>query len=170
MTSPSNDDPLFLPGGGIRPESMEDGTRSALVQALTHTRRTCWESVRTPHLFMGLLAVPDRSLRDWCRRFGADPQQLLGEFENFFHNERVDPPPPLHLNREFLSDNAIRTLRDAQRRAFDDNRRLVAPYDILVSILASPAGIVAECFERIGIAPKRLLELAILTASIQPRS
>ena len=54
-----NVDDIFLPSGRLRPDILDEATARVLREALTHTRATNWDSVRTPHLFMGLLAAPD---------------------------------------------------------------------------------------------------------------
>jgi ATP-dependent Clp protease ATP-binding subunit ClpA len=66
------------------------------------------------------------------------------------------------LNREFLSDNVIRLLREAYARALDHDRRKVTPMDLLITLLTANNSIVAECFERIGVTAAKLTELAVL--------
>ena len=68
----------------------------------------------------------------------------------------------LVLNREFLSDNVIRLLRDSYVRALDHHRRAISPMDLLISLLTASNSIVAECFERIGVTAAKLTELAVL--------
>jgi ATP-dependent Clp protease ATP-binding subunit ClpA len=155
-------DDVFLPTGQLRPEVFSNPSHHVLAEALAHAQRTRWETIRTPHLFMGLLSVSDRGVREWCRDLGADLRALLGQFETFFRTDRPIPHPCPRLNREFISDNAIRVLRDAQARCTYSGRRQIAPLDLLVSLLVVPTSIVTECFERIGYAPGRLVELAIL--------
>jgi len=52
-------------------------------------------------------------VRDWGKRLGADLPRLLGQFQELFHQEEGEAEGVLVLNREFLSDNVIRLLRDA---------------------------------------------------------
>src|SRR5262245_27497368 len=52
-----SDDDIFLPSGQLRPDAVDDATAQALDEALCFTRATNWDSVRTPHLFMGMLAA-----------------------------------------------------------------------------------------------------------------
>ena len=104
-------DDVFLPGGRCgelltRPAA--DALRSRC--AWPGTR---WDSVRSPHVFMGLLAVPDPGVRNWGDRLGADLARLLGQFQELFHQEEGEDEAVLVLNREFLSDNVIRLLREA---------------------------------------------------------
>src|SRR5581483_5420915 len=119
-------------------------------------------SVRSPHIFMGLLASPDPGVRTWGERLGADLGRLLDQFQELFHQEEGDSDNLLVLNREFLSDNVIRLLREAHSRAFDHGRGAVTPMDLLISLLTASNSIVAECFERIGVTAAKLTELAVL--------
>jgi ATP-dependent Clp protease ATP-binding subunit ClpA len=155
-------DDIFLPGGQLRPGILCDAATEALQEALRLTRETRWDSVRSPHVFMGLLAVPDDSVRNWGRRLQADLPKLLGQFQELFHQEEGDERAPLSLNREFLSDNVIRLLREAANRAHDHGRNQITPMDLLISLLTAANSIVAECFERIGVTAAKLTELAVI--------
>jgi ATP-dependent Clp protease ATP-binding subunit ClpA len=134
-----------------------------LSEALKLARETRWDSVRSPHIFMGLLAVPDPAVRTWGDRLGADLNRLLGQFQELFHQEEGAHGALLVLNREFLSDNVIRLLREAYARALDRNRTSVTPMDLLITLLTTSNSIVAECFERSNIATAaKLTEWAVL--------
>ena len=155
-------DDIFLPGGRLRFELMTDPAAEALRAGIRLARETRWESVRSPHVFMGLLAMPDAGVQAWGQRLGADLPKLLGQFQELFHQEEGACDPTLALNREFLSDNVIRLLRDAYMRARDNGRRRVTPMDLLISLLTAQNSIVAECFERIGVTAAKLTELAVI--------
>jgi ATP-dependent Clp protease ATP-binding subunit ClpA len=155
-------DDIFLPGGRLRPGVMTDAATEALQESLRLARETRWDSVRSPHVFMGLLAVPDDSVRNWGRRLQADLPRLLSQFQELFHQDEGDAEAPLGLNREFLSDNVIRLLREAANRAHDHGRSQVTPMDLLISLLTASNSIVAECFERIGVTAAKLTELAVI--------
>ena len=155
-------DAVFLPGGQVRLELLEDTALQALQQSLRMARETRWDSVRSPHVFMGLLAAPDAGVRCWGDRLGADLPKLLGQFQELFHQEEGEPETVLVLHREFLSDNVIRLLRDAYGRAVEYQRPRVTPMDILISLLTAPKSIVAECFEHIGVTAAKLTELAVI--------
>src|SRR5579864_6993856 len=101
-------DDIFAPGGKIRPDVLDDSTSHALRESIKYARSTRWDSVRSPHLFMGLLAAPDRSIHCWGERLGADLPRLLEQFAELFHQEEAESESYLNLNREFLSDNVIR--------------------------------------------------------------
>lgn len=153
---------LFQPGGQLRLDLLTETAAEAVRESLRLARETRWDSVRSPHVFMGLLAVPDAGVRNWGERLGADLPKLLGQFQELFHQEDGDEQAPLLLNREFLSDNVIRLLREAWQRACDYHREQITPMDLLISLLTAPNSIVAECFERIGVTAAKLTELAVM--------
>jgi ATP-dependent Clp protease ATP-binding subunit ClpA len=163
MASPDDSvDDIFQPGGRVRPNLLSESATHVLQHSLRLARETRWDSVRSPHVFMGLLAVPDPSVRNWGERLGADLPRLLGQFQELFHQEDGDPEAVLCLHREFLSDNVIRLLREACNRAADNHRTQITSMDLLISLLTQPNSIVAECFERIGVTAAKLTELAVL--------
>ncbi|MCE9561240.1 MAG: hypothetical protein K8U57_04220 [Planctomycetes bacterium] len=161
-------DDIFLPSGRLRPDILDEPTARVLREALSLTRSTNWDSVRTPHLFMGLLAAPDYGVSKWAGRLGADLPGLLDQFRELFSQANAEQIPPLLLNREFLSDNVIRLLRDAHGRAGDCGRHNVTPMDLLITLFTTPNSIVAECFERIGVTAAKLTELAVLAERDAP--
>src|SRR5437764_530954 len=153
---------VFLPGGGLREDLLTGAAREAMHQTIHLTRATRWDSVRSPHVFMGLLAVPDDGVKVWGDKLRADLPRLLAQFQELFHRDEGEGDCPLALNREFLSDNVIRVLRDALRRAHAHHRPTVTPIDLLVCLLTATNSIVAECFERVGLTAARLTELALM--------
>jgi ATP-dependent Clp protease ATP-binding subunit ClpA len=162
MTPDESVDDVFLPGGRLRLDLLHEAAAGALQESLRLARDTRWDSVRSPHVFMGLLALPDAGIRNWGERLGADLQKLLAQFQELFHQEEGEAEPVLALNREFFSDNVIRLLRESYNRAADHHRSLITPMDLLISLLTAPNSIVAECFERIGVTAAKLTELAVM--------
>ena len=158
---PSRDD-IFQPGGLLHQHYLSESAAEVLRESLRLARETRWDSLRSPHIFMGLLAVPDPGVRAWGERLGADLSKLLGNFQELFHQEEGDSEALLLLNREFLSDNVIGLLREAHTRALDHQRAFITPMDLLISLLTASKSIVAECFERIGVTAAKLTELAVL--------
>lgn len=158
---PARDD-IFSPGGQIRFDRMTDPAAKALRESVRLARETRWDSLRSPHIFMGLLAVPDCGVRNWGERLGADLDKLLNQFQELFHQEEGEDGALLVLNREFLSDNVLRLLRDAHARARENGRSKVTPMDLLISLLTASNSIVAECFERIGLTAAKLTEMAVI--------
>jgi ATP-dependent Clp protease ATP-binding subunit ClpA len=155
-------DDIFLPGGRLRLDCFSEAALRALREALRLARETRWDSIRSPHVFMGLLAVPDASVRNWGERLQADLSLLLDQFQELFHQDQGEEEAVLVLNREFLSDNVIRLLRDAYSRAVDQGRNQITPMDLLISLFTAPCSIVAACFERIGMTAAKLTELAVM--------
>ena len=64
----NNVDDIFLPSGHLSPDILDEATIRVLREASAQTRSTNWDSVRTPHLFMGLLAAPDSGVFKWASR------------------------------------------------------------------------------------------------------
>jgi ATP-dependent Clp protease ATP-binding subunit ClpA len=161
---------IFEPGGRLRADLFTDPALAALRESVRLARETRWDSLRSPHVFMGLLAVPDPGLRNWGERLPADLPRLLEQFQELFHQDEGEPEPVVALNREFFSDNVIRLLREAHDRAADHNRPRVTPMDLLISLLTASNSIVAECFERIGFTRRKLTELAVMAEQQTTRS
>jgi ATP-dependent Clp protease ATP-binding subunit ClpA len=155
-------DDIFLPGGRLRPDLLAENTTAALDAAQRCAHETRWDSLRSPHIFMGLLAKPDVAVRNWANRLGADPPRLLIQFRELFQQENCDGVGQTCLHREFLSDNVIRVLRESHCRAQKNCRSVITPMDLLISLFTTPQSIVAECFERIGVTAARLTELAVI--------
>ncbi len=155
-------DDIFWPGGGLRLELLSPAATTALNEAVRMARETRWDSLRSPHVFMGLLAQPDGCVCDWGARLRADLPKLLGQFQELFHQDEGEPESFLLLHREFLSDNVIRLLREAYARALENRRARLTPMDLLISLLSAHNSIVAECFERIGIPATTLTKLAVM--------
>jgi ATP-dependent Clp protease ATP-binding subunit ClpA len=163
MANPDDSiDDVFLPSGRLRLDLVDECAAGALAESLCQAHDTCWDSVRSPHVFMGLLAKPDAGVLYWAKRLGADRSKLLEQFRELFHQEEGDKEAVLVLNREFLSDNVIRLLREALNRAGDHQRTQITPMDLLISLLTAPNSIVAECFERIGVTAAKLTEYAVI--------
>src|SRR5258708_38524839 len=111
---------VFLPGGRLRLDLLSESAVSVLRESLRLARETRWDSVRSPHIFMGLLAVPDAGVRNWGERLpGADLPNILGHFQELFRQEQGETEAVPVLHREVLSDQVIRLLREARTRPTD---------------------------------------------------
>jgi ATP-dependent Clp protease ATP-binding subunit ClpA len=161
---------VFQPSGKVRLDVIDEGAGGALQESVRLAHDTRWNSIRSPHIFMGLLAAPDPTVDNWGKRLGADLPKLLEQFRELFRQEEGEPDAVLLLSREFLSDNVIRLLRDALTRAQEHQRKRITPMDLLISILTAQNSIVAECFERIGVTAAKLTELAVMAeqANLRP--
>lgn len=169
MPSPDDSmDDIFKPDGQLRLELLTEPALAAIRESLRQARETRWDSVRSPHVFMGLLAIPDAGVRNWGERLGADLANILGQFQELFRQEAGESEAVLVLHREFLSDKVIRLLREAFARATDHGRSSMTPMDLLISLLTTPNSIVAECFERIGVTAAKLTELAVIAEHQAP--
>lgn len=162
MSASDSKDDIFRPSGQVHADCLTHAAKHALDEGIRLAKETRWDSVRSPHIFMGLLSEPDEAVRDWGDRLGADLAKLLGQFQELFHQEEGDREAFLRLNREFLSDNVIRLLRDAYQRALARQRTTVTTMDLLITLLTASNSIVAECFERIGVTAAKLTELAVI--------
>jgi len=155
-------DDIFQPGGRLRADLLNPLAFEAFKEGIRLASETRWDSVRSPHVFMGLLAKPDNGVRLWGQRLQADLPRLLSQFQELFHQDEGEDEPFLTLNREFLSDNVIRLLREAKQRAYEHDRKQVTPMDLLICLLTTSNSIVADCFERIGVTAAKLTEQAVI--------
>ena len=151
---------IFCGSGHLDPAVCDPGTYAALQGSVGFAVATNWDSLRTPHLFMGVLAAPDVGVAVWAARLNADLGKLLAQFRDLFYQDG-GPAQAMLLHREFLSDNALRVLRDAAARAADLGRGRFTQMDLLVTLFTMPCSIVADCFERIGVPADRLTQLAL---------
>jgi ATP-dependent Clp protease ATP-binding subunit ClpA len=167
MATPDEPIDVFWPDGRVRTDLFTAPAEEALHEAIRLARETRWDSLRSPHVFMGLLAVPDACVCNWGERLRADLPKLLGQFRELFYQDQGESQPLLLLHREFLSDNVIRLLREAYERTVEHGRSRITPADLLISLLGAANSIVAECFERIGIPAAHLTRLAVIAEQHQ---
>jgi ATP-dependent Clp protease ATP-binding subunit ClpA len=153
---------IFAPGGNLRLELLEESAASAVRESIRLARETRWDSLRSPHIFMGLLAAAEPHVGTWAERLGTSLPNLLTQFQELFHQKQGDPEAVLALNREFLSDNVILLLREAYSRAGERQRTRISAMDLLIALLTVPNSIVAQCFENIGYTAAKLTELAVI--------
>src|SRR5262245_20107565 len=130
-------DDIFLTSGRLRSELLSESAGRCLQEALRLARETRWDSVRSPHIFMGVLAHPDRGIISWGERIGIPLSTMLEQFQELFHQENGEEDPLLLPNREFFSDNVIRLLREAHNRAQDHHRPIITPMDLLITLLTT---------------------------------
>src|SRR5580704_6605141 len=79
---------IFAANGWLRTDLLHPMALKAVQRAVCWAADTRWESVRTPHLFMGLLSVGDRHVNEWCRMIGAGMDSLLLQFAALFTHDR----------------------------------------------------------------------------------
>jgi ATP-dependent Clp protease ATP-binding subunit ClpA len=151
---------LFHGDGRLRLELFTPRAAKCLRAALDAARQTHWESIRSPHLFMGLLAEPDPPLCAWAERVRINPRRLAAQFTELFREPTGPAAPPLALHREFFSDNLLTLLRKAFERCRQHDRRQITTLDLLTSVLTAPHSIVAECLKNQGYSARRLADVA----------
>src|SRR5204863_75921 len=88
-------DDIFLPGGRLRHDLFTETALTALQESLRLTRETRWDTVRSPHVFMGLLAVPDPSVCNWGERLQAALPRRLSQYQELFPQEACMTLPKL---------------------------------------------------------------------------
>jgi len=159
---------IFAPNGYLKSEGLDAVALKAIQRAVCWAADTRWESVRTPHLFMGVLSVGDKHVVEWCRMIGSDPDSLLLQFASLFTRGKELQTPIVRMNREFISENAIRCLRLAFERARRVNRK-VRLIDLLVTIFSPSGGIVGGCFAEVGYPPDHLAAMAVAAEERNPR-
>jgi ATP-dependent Clp protease ATP-binding subunit ClpA len=167
MDTPEPD--IFARNGWLRSELLNPAALKAVERSVCWAADTRWESLRTPHLFMGVLSVGDRHVREWCRMIGSDVDSLLLQFAKLFTHNRAGKPPVVRLNREFLSENALRVLRHAHKRAQRSERSLQI-IDLMVALFSPAGGIVAGCFADVGYPPERLAAMAVAAEERNPET
>jgi ATP-dependent Clp protease ATP-binding subunit ClpA len=162
-------DDVFHPDGRLRLELFSEAALAVIRESLRQAHQTHWDCVRSPHVFMALVAIPDPGVRNWGERLEADLANILEQFQELFRQEEEEEQhAALALNREFLSDKVLRLLREAHQRAAYHHRSRLTPMDLLISLLTAQNSIVAECFERIGVTAAKLTELAVIAEHHAP--
>lgn len=141
---------IFLINGQVDSARFTSAAWKALEDGLLAGQQTNWETIRSPHIFMGLLSSQDRTVIEWGFQLGADLQRLQRQFRRLFKQDE-QPLAPLRLHREFLSQNTIEVLRAAAQRATEANRHRISAGDLLWAVLTHD-GCVTACFVESGIA------------------
>lgn len=150
---------IFEPHGTLIPHLFELDAWEGLQRAARLAGHTRWDTIRTPHMFMGLLAAESPTIIAWADQFGFDLPGLLQQFCEMFYRTGGPDQPLLRLHREFLSENALDILRAAARRAI--SRPRITTADLLVTIFDRAEGIVPECFQQAGVQSGILLNVAL---------
>ena len=162
-------DDVFQPGGRLRLELLTQSAIDALKESLRLARRPRWDSVRTPHLFMGLLAGPDPASALGPAARGR-PARLLDQFRELFHQDEGEADAAAAAQpRVPLRQRHPPAARRATAAARDHGRGQITPMDLLITLFTTPNSIVAECFERIGVTAAKLTELAVIAEHTAPR-
>lgn len=134
---------IFLPTGFLDRGRFTPAALDALDEAVAAARTTRWQMFRTPHLFLGLLVAPDRTVRLWGLQAGLDLFELGWKFRRLLRLPGTMPTAP-RLHREFLSKPAITALRTARTRCEEHDRVRVTPADLLWAVLAQDGCVIAR--------------------------
>jgi hypothetical protein len=141
MLTPESE--IFLANGFINRAAFTASAADAIDEAARAARATRWESICSAHLFMGLIATPDRTVGQWARQAGVGLGQRLIRFRRLFR--RPGPMEPLVLaHREFITGDGIAALRNARERCEELDRSRVTPADLLWAVLAQDGCVIAR--------------------------
>ena len=151
-------EPLFIPNGFVTAELFTTDAYASLKLSLKAAEATRWDTVRTPHIFMGL-ATRDDGLADALfakTRHGA--KDIYRAFSRAFM-QRPGAEGPLQLHREFFSDNVIRLLHRARARTAEHQETQISEKHLMMAILEDVDGIVVYTLSQVGLDAERLREL-----------
>lgn len=157
-TSTVNAD-MMLPSGELDTSLFHSEALAALEEASLLAYRSYWPDLRSPHIFLGILNRPGSRLAVHMQKTGvSSPEAIATTFlasltGQYPIDARVRPP---RLHREFLSENTLAVLREAQQRASAKNHPTVCESDLLEAILQNPSNIITSTFLKAGIQPERL--------------
>ena len=152
---------IFLPGGRLRLELLTDTAVNAFKESIRLARETRWDSVRSPHVFMGLLSGPTPASATGANACRPISTSSWANSRNCSIRKKVRTRPSGPQPRVSLRQCASSPPRSLQPRGRSPSRQ-ITPMDLLISLLTSPNSIVAECFERIGVTAAKLTELAVM--------
>jgi len=139
---------IFLPGGPLDERRFSPAAWAMLQCASQDATETRWETLRSPHVFMGVMAAPDETVARWCEALDSTPEAIRRQFVRLF-TETGAAHTRVRLHREFCSTNTIKLFRAAARQAAEIGHLIVRPLDVLRALL-SDDGCVAACFRESG--------------------
>ncbi len=157
VTPPSHGD-LMLPSGDLHLTLFDADARLALNEAALIAYRTYWPDLRSPHVFLGILSRRNSRLAQHLNSLQLFPPNVLSSSLQAGLTQPVNASlrqPKLH--REFLSENALLTLRTASGLAKQADRQTISERDILAAILQNDANIITSTLRNAQIDPARLL-------------
>lgn len=148
---------VLLPDGRLNSDLFEAGCLAAVLISAEMAQRTYWDEIRSPHLFLGVLARPDGILAVALKGKGHDPQSLTDVLYQL-----VGKPPrsvrskPL-VHREFVSDNALGVLQRAKGIARSAGRSRIGERDLLQAIIADESNYITQVLRQLKIDPLKVL-------------
>jgi ATP-dependent Clp protease ATP-binding subunit ClpA len=141
---------LFAPDGRLRQEYFTPSAIRALRAACDAAMRTGWPSVRTPHLFIGLLEEADEPIARWLSQNQLDAARLRTDFLDWFDMSEQLPARQIHLQAECFSEHLRQALQFAYERALQRGGPLITPADLLAAVFLCEPSVVCECLRRDG--------------------
>ena len=151
-------EPLFMPNGYVTPELFTADAYAGLELTLKAAAETRWDTVRTPHIFMGLAARGDGLADVLFGKTRHSVKDIYRAFSRAFM-QRPGAEGPLQLHREFFSDNVIRLLHRARARTAEHQETQISEKQLMMAILEDVDGIVVYTLSQIGLDAERLREL-----------
>lgn len=151
-------DDLLLPDGNLNLDWFDADSRAALEEATLMAYRSYWADLRSPHLFLGVLNRRRSRLAQHLIALQlVDPNpfatSLLASLTN--RPDASIRQPKLH--REFLSENALLTLRTARDIADREDRHAISETDILSAILGNESNAITATLRKAGLVPQSLM-------------
>lgn len=155
---PAGRSDLMLPDGNLDLSCFDADSQAALEESTLMAYRSYWADLRSPHVFLGML---NRRRSQLAKHLVAqrliDPNVLATSFLTSLTNQVDASMRQPKLHREFLSENALLTLRTARDFAREHDRELISEHDILSSILANESNVITTTLRKAGVEPSRLL-------------
>ncbi|MEK6262136.1 MAG: CHAT domain-containing protein [Planctomycetota bacterium] len=149
---------LMLPSGDLDLALFDDDARRALNEAALIAYRTYWPDLRSPHLFLGMLGRRNSRLAQQLLALKLiDPDALSSSFQAALTKSVNASLRQPKLHREFLSENALLTLRTASGLTAQADRQTISERDILAAILRNDANFITTNLWNFGIDPASLL-------------
>jgi CHAT domain-containing protein len=158
---------VFLESGDLDPASFD----SACLLALQETARLCiklnWEEIRSPIVFLGLVATRPAAIDTLMARLEFPTAHVVAIFERFCQPREGTSVRPIRLHREFFSNNTIAIVKSARSLA---GNKPISPLHLVLGCLAEST-ITHKLMESIKLSPERTAEEArrLLSDEVKPR-
>ncbi|MCS7167321.1 MAG: hypothetical protein RMI91_11370 [Gemmatales bacterium] len=151
---------LFDVQGRLRQDCFAVSAVRALRAAVDAAMRTCWSSVRSPHLFIGLLEEADEAVAHWLEQNRLQSSALRQTFLELFDQSHQLPQSRLSLHRACFSEHLLEILEQARQRALKRGGLPITCADLLATVLSCAPSVVVECLRREGYDAPRLVQSA----------
>ena len=151
---------FLLPNGSLDQTQFDEECWSALEESTRMAYRSYWPDLRSPHLFLGVLNRRGSRLAEHLgQTTEIAPNTLATSFlAMLMQSTRIDASlgqPKLH--REFLSENALNTLRAAQQFVRQRDGEVITERDLLTAIFDNENNVVTNALQTAGIETQSLI-------------